>query len=159
MCENWTNFVRYHKEAETMDQFILEYEKNCSKLKRHGIELPQVVLAVQMLEASRLGQKERQLVLTGVDYKDKDNLFMLMKTSLQKFFGVQSQKPCSKLDSDHAVRIKKEEPVIMVMMTEEEGYYTYNHNRGTGRSTWYRSDRGRFTTSGRGTGGIGRGGY
>ena len=64
-----------------MDQFILEYEKNCSKLKRHGIELPQVVLAMQMLEASRLGQKERQIVLTGVDYKGKDNLFMLMKTS------------------------------------------------------------------------------
>ena len=56
--------------------------------------LPEVVPAFKLLDCTGLEHKDRQLVLTRVDYKNAGNLFNQMKMSLKKFFGEQS-KPIS----------------------------------------------------------------
>ena len=47
--------------------------------------LPEVVLAFKLLDCTGLEHKDRQLVLTGVDYKNTGNLFNQMKMSSKKF--------------------------------------------------------------------------
>ena len=55
------------------------------------MELPQPVLAFKLLECSDLEIKDRELVLTGVDYEKKsDTLFKQMSISLKTFFGQQA---------------------------------------------------------------------
>ena len=51
------------------------------------MELPQSVVAFKLLDGTMLDHKDRQLVLTAVDYDKKDTLFTQMKNALKKFFG------------------------------------------------------------------------
>ena len=54
------------------------------------MELPKVVLAFKLLDASKISHRDCQHVLTGVDSSQKESLFAQMKTSLRKFHGEQS---------------------------------------------------------------------
>ena len=54
------------------------------------MELPESVLAFKLLDGACLQHKDRQLVLTGVNYAEVANMFKQMKTALKKFFGEQS---------------------------------------------------------------------
>ena len=56
--------------------------------------LPEIVLALKLLDCTGLEHKDRQLVLTGVDCKITGNPFHQVKMSLKKFVGEQS-KPIS----------------------------------------------------------------
>ena len=73
----------------TMENFIIEFEKYYNKTKKIYIALPEVVLAFKLLDCTGLEHKDRQLVLTGVDYINTGNLFNQVKMSLKKFFGEQ----------------------------------------------------------------------
>jgi len=54
------------------------------------MELPIPVLAFKLLDSSGLTHHNRQLVLIGVDYTNKANLFLQMKNSLKKFHDEQA---------------------------------------------------------------------
>ena len=58
-----------------------------NELKRDGIVLPETVLALQLLESVYLERKERQLVLTAVDYSQKETMYEQMRKALIKFHG------------------------------------------------------------------------
>ena len=55
-----------------MDEFIIKFEKKVADLIRCGIDLPPVVLAMQIIDAANITDKEKQIVLTAVDYSKKD---------------------------------------------------------------------------------------
>ena len=89
--ERYTTFDRYSKTDEVkMDDFILAFERLYNRIKQKEMALPQVVLAFKLLEASKISHRDRQLVLTGVNYEQKETLFDQMKNSLRKFHGEQS---------------------------------------------------------------------
>ena len=49
--------------------------------------LPDVVLAMQLLDSFALEQKDKRIVLTAVDYsKNADEMYAQMQSSLRKFF-------------------------------------------------------------------------
>ena len=54
------------------------------------MELPEVVLAFKLLDASKIPHWDHQLVLTGIDYSKRNSLFAQMKTSLRRLHGDQS---------------------------------------------------------------------
>ena len=54
------------------------------------MKLSESVLTFKLLDASEISHRVRQLVLTGVDYFQKESLFTQMKTSLRKFHREQS---------------------------------------------------------------------
>ena len=86
--ERYTSFDRYQRDPkQKMEEFVLEFEKLYNRIKQRDTGLPQAVLAFKLLDASKLPHRDRQLVLTGVDYSQKDNLFDQMKASLKKFHG------------------------------------------------------------------------
>ena len=169
VCETWGAYKSLlKKESDTMDQFLNEYEKKVKELKKQGITLPEVVLAMQLLDSAGLDKKDKQIVLTAVDYTKKEEMYEQMKKALRKFFGEQGMSHRQRSD-ELAI---KEEPVYNA--ESDEAYYTRGRNnnrgarfRGNGRrGAWsgYRSGRGSgqaYTppdTQPRSTG-RGRGGY
>ena len=99
--ERYVAFNRYKKDgSQKMDDFILEFVPN-----RRKCSYPKAVLAFKPLDAAQVEQKDRQVVLTRVDYSEKTALFDQMKSSLRKFFG---EHGCNSEDSFRAVRIKDE---------------------------------------------------
>ena len=101
--ETWKVFKNFEKkENESIENYIENYDKNVKQLKRKGINLPEVVLAMQILDGAKLEQKEKQIVLTGVNYNEKDKMFDQMKTALKKYIGSQ----CS--DVEQKCTIKQE---------------------------------------------------
>ena len=53
---------------DKMDEFITKFEKKVADLMRCGIDLPQVVLAMQIIDAANITDKKKQIVLTAVDF-------------------------------------------------------------------------------------------
>lgn len=89
--EAWSDFDRYLKRDNvSMEEYIMEYRKLYSRVKKHGTEISVPILAFKMLDWAGLTQKERQLVVTGIDFTKKDTLLDQISTSLLKFFGKQT---------------------------------------------------------------------
>ena len=73
--ETWSTFIRLRKDTDNIAQFITNYDRKVNELKRDGIVLPETVLFLQLLESVYLERKERQLVLTAVDYSQKETMY------------------------------------------------------------------------------------
>ena len=71
---------------EKMDDFDDRFEKMMAELNRDGTVLPNKVLAVQLIDAAKLSEKEIQIVLTGVNYEEEDEMYEQSKRALRKFF-------------------------------------------------------------------------
>ena len=54
------------------------------------MELLQSVLALKLLDGACLQHKDRQLLLTGINYAEVVMMFKQMKTALKEVFGEQS---------------------------------------------------------------------
>ncbi|CAG2236725.1 unnamed protein product [Mytilus edulis] len=126
--EAYSEFDRFRRsKVSSMEEYVTEFEKLYNKTKKFKMELPQPVLAFKLLEYSELEMKDRQLVLTGVNYEQVESLFKQMATSLKKFFGQQASK-------DMGDRIKVES----ACMADEE--VNYSRNR-FGRGRGYRGNQ------------------
>ena len=80
-----------------MSQFITIYDRKVNELKRDGIVSPETVLALQLLKSVYLERKEGQLLLTAVDYSQKETMYEQVRKALIKFQGEEfgSQKGAS----------------------------------------------------------------
>ena len=79
--ERYTKIDRYEKKDEDKrEDFILEFEKLYNRIKQKSMKLPEIALAFKSLDASKISHRDHQLVLTGVDYSQKESLFAQMKT-------------------------------------------------------------------------------
>ena len=93
MHKSWTSFINLRRStSESMDSYIDQFERRIAELKREGIDLPQKVLAMQLIDAANLEAKDIQMVLTGVDYKRPHDMLEQMKRAVRKFFGEQISK-------------------------------------------------------------------
>ena len=60
--EVWSTFIHMIREPfDKMDEFITKFEKNVADLIRCGIDLPQVVLAMQIIDAANVTDKGKQI--------------------------------------------------------------------------------------------------
>ena len=87
--ETWSSFIKLRKKDtdSNMSQFITNYDRKVNELKRDGIVLPETVLALQLPESVYLERQERQLVLTAVDYSQKETMYEQMRKTLTKLQG------------------------------------------------------------------------
>ena len=124
VCGVWSTFIHMIREPfDKMDEFITKFEKKVADLIRCGIDLPQVVLAMQIIDAANITDKEKQIVLTAVDYSKKDQMFDQSKSALRKFFG-------ERISMTTAVKQECEDVNIT-----RGGY-------GRGKSNWQRKPKG-----------------
>ena len=84
--------------------------------------LPDVVLAMQLLDSSVFEQKDKQIVLTAVDYSKNNEMYAQMQSSLRKFFGEQVM-PCKGVSSGLQIGIDD------VQIKEESVNVAYNDQR------------------------------
>ena len=58
ICETWLAFINMRKKrSDNMDEYIGLFERKLGKLKKERIVLPDVVMAMQLLDSSTLEQK------------------------------------------------------------------------------------------------------
>ena len=142
--EAYTDFDRFRRSKVTsMEDYVTEFEKLYNKTRKFKMDLPQPVLAFKLLEYSELEMKDRQLILTGVDYTKVDTLFTQMCTSLKKFFGQQAASGNEMVDTS-GIKVES------ACLTSEDVNYARNR---WGRNTGYRGNRGGY--NGRDNGGRG----
>ena len=110
--EAWSKFDKLKRTSgETMEHYLSEYDKCQKQIKKFSIEMPDPVLAFQLLDYSGLSQSEKQIVLTGVDYSKKGKVYEQMVLSIKKFFGDQMI-PGNFTSENQAVAVKQE-PVMV----------------------------------------------
>lgn len=163
--ETYTDFDRFKRNTQMpMEHYVTEFEKLYNKTQKYQMALPESILAFKLLDGAALDHKDRQLVLTGVSYDEKDTLFKQMSISLRKFFGKQSM-PCKAVGPSVDSVAVKVEPVCVADTEEESAFYSGarfprgGRGRGVNRGRW----RGQGTkfqnfgaNSGYGTGTFGR---
>ena len=72
--ERYVLFDRYEKnDQQLVEDFILEFERrristDYNRIIQTEMKLPPPVLALKLLDASKLPHTDRQLVLTAIDY-------------------------------------------------------------------------------------------
>ena len=61
--ERYIQFARYERCDNTkMDDFLLQFEKLYNRIKQKDTKLPEAVLAFKLLDASKIPNRDRQLV-------------------------------------------------------------------------------------------------
>ena len=94
--EKFNDFDEYCKEpSQSISDFISTFDQKYNKILRKQMKLPSEILAFKLLKQAKLTNEERLLVLTGMDYNNRDWLYDQAKKSLRKFKGDQV-KPISK---------------------------------------------------------------
>lgn len=112
-CEKYEHFEECIRgENQTVSEFINEFDLRYNKITKKNIILPQEVLAFKLIKSSKISKEERLLVMTGLDYSKKDDLYEQAKQSLKKFKGTGSA-GCDSAAVGQAQAIKIE-PTLLV---------------------------------------------
>ena len=135
--ERYVAFERCKRQSEQkINDFILEYEKKYNLLsKKEGATFTEVILAMKLIDSSNLSDVDRKLVLSGMDYEKKTELFKQSKASLKKFIGEQaigvkggeSATPAIKLETF----ISEHEEALVAAGWQRSNFH---NQRGRGRS-------------------------
>ena len=128
--EKFKDFDEYTRENEqSMSDFITKFDRKYNKIAKLGMTLPSQILAFRLLKKAKLSREEHMLVLTGMNFSEKDTLYQQAKKSLVKFKGEQVGGRIKSSEVDLAVNV---EPAIEV---ESNVLWTgrYQGNRGGDR--------------------------
>ena len=148
--EAWRNFDTYTKGKEvTMEAYILGYQIKCKALSKHRIEIPKCVLAFKLLDCAGLELRDKQLVLTAVNYDEPEELLDQMINALKKFFSSegahantsgQSSKPSAITVKSEPVYVSEEANVVNRSTRGGVGQER-NESRGYNRAYYGGQDR------------------
>ena len=91
LMNKWNKFEDFEKFERKYGQNIRKYVANFDlkfrKLERMHIKLPSESLAFKLLRNANLSKEEKMLVLKGVNFAEKENMYLQTKHSLIKFLG------------------------------------------------------------------------
>ena len=131
-------------ERQSIDEFIANFDEKYKRIVKGGTTIPQDILAFMMLKRARITKEERMLVVTGMDFTKKEELYEQAKTSLRKFKGDQAYVGGYSNESNVAIKL---EPTFLA--ENEEALFAAGYQRtsqpwnGRGRSRWRRGRGGR----------------
>ena len=83
--EDFENFER--RQSQNIREHVANFELKISKLEKLNIKLPSESLALKLLRKANLSKQDRMIVLNGINFADKGNIYKEMKNSLIKFMG------------------------------------------------------------------------
>lgn len=81
--EIFEEFKRGNEQSIT--DFILEFDTRYKAIEKMGMTLPSPILAFKLLKCANISKTEKMLVLTGMDYSEKETLYNQAQSSLKKF--------------------------------------------------------------------------
>ena len=83
--EDFEKFER--KPGQNIKEYVADFDLKFRKLEKLHIKLPSEILAFKLLRNAHLSKQERMIVLTGVNFAEKENVYQQTKYSLIKFMG------------------------------------------------------------------------
>ena len=85
--EDFEDFRR--EEGQSVNDYISRFDQKYNRILKKNMKLPSEILAFKLWRRANI-TKEKMLVLTGMDYGQKDTLFEQAKKSIKKFKGEQA---------------------------------------------------------------------
>ena len=87
--EKFEEFEDFHRQSEMsiITEYIASFDSRYRKIEKLNMKLPPEILAFKLLRKEYIGEEEKMLVLTGMNYANKETLYEEAKTSLKKFKG------------------------------------------------------------------------
>ena len=140
LSETYERYVAFERCKRQQDQkindFILEYEKMYNLLSnKEGATFTDVILAMKLIDSSNLSEVDRKLVLSGMDYSKKSELFKQSKSSLKKFIGEQAIGGSGNSMSTPAIKLEtfitENEEALVAAGWQRQNFF---NQRGRGRS-------------------------
>ena len=83
--EEFEDFQR--AENHSVNEYILSFDAKYRKLEKLNIKLPTEILAFKLLKRANISREEKLLVLTGINYGNRETLYEDAKRSLKIFKG------------------------------------------------------------------------
>ena len=83
--EDFEKFERKH--GQNIREYVADFDLKFRKLEKIHIKLPSEVLAFKLLRNANLSKQDRMLVLTGVNFAEKEKMYVQTKHSLIKLMG------------------------------------------------------------------------
>ena len=78
-------FEDYSRKSENVKEYIRVFDSKYTKVKNLGVKLPESVLAFKLLRNANISSEDKKLVMTGMDYSKKDDLYTDAKSALKKY--------------------------------------------------------------------------
>ena len=109
--EDWKTFRDIKRSNdEKIDPFILRFETAESKVRNSAVPLPNVVLALQLIDTVNVTSDQRSNILTQVKMENTDTVYDEMKGALRLFKGnLVEDNIAVKNDKDEDVNYNKNE--------------------------------------------------
>ena len=67
----------------SITEYITSFDSRYRKIEKLNMKLPSEILAFKLLRKANIGIEEKMLVLTGMNYANKETLYGKTKTSLK----------------------------------------------------------------------------
>ena len=83
--EDFEKFVRKH--GQNIREYVADFDLKFRKLEKIHVKLPSEILAFKLLRNANLSKQGRMLVVTGLNFAEKENMYQQTKHSLIKFMG------------------------------------------------------------------------
>ena len=140
--EDWDNLEnRSKKDSETIEEFVNDFERLLARVESKGAKLPACVKCFMMLKRIRLSHEEILIVMSKLDFDEKENLFSDVKKCLKLLKG----KTMAQSQPDQTVG-----EVYFSQRDYGRGRgktgFTRNENSRPGGGTWNNNTRGSGTS-------------
>ena len=86
--ENFDEFEDFQRKSDmSITEYIASFDSRCRKIEKLKMVLPSEMLAFKYLKKANISKEEKMLVLTGMNYANKNTLYEAAKSSLKKSRG------------------------------------------------------------------------
>ena len=127
--QKFAEFEDYRKTTESIPEYISNFHQRYIRLEKLNMTLPKAVLAFKLLKSASLTKEERMLVLTGMDFEEKEKLYDQAKSSLKKFMGDSSVKSEKAIKLDPTFLAENEEALLAAGYERKRGRWRNNNGR------------------------------
>jgi len=121
--EKFSSFEEYQRKEQSITEYISKFDQNYNKLVKKGMTLPSEILAFKLLKQANLESEERLLVLTGMDYTNKQEHYEHAKLSLKKFKGDQVSEASNSLKAATLESVCVTDEVLYTNHRQQNNYY------------------------------------
>ena len=127
--QKFAEFEDYRKTTESIPEYISNFHQRYIRLEKLNMTLPKPVLAFKLLKSASLTKEERMLVLTGMDFEEKEKLYDQAKSSLKKFMRDSSVKSEKAIKLDPTFLAENEEALLAAGYERKRGRWRNNNGR------------------------------
>lgn len=85
--QKFEEFEECIRRSESIRDYIQNFDQKYNRLVKLNMTLPKPIVAFKLLKGANISKEQRMLVLTGLDFNNKEGLYEQAKASLKKYLG------------------------------------------------------------------------